>query len=1799
MRPVIEGKGESRGDFKMLTICFLTLVFTGTVLSQDTYNRRNDRRKIDRDPSGIFTQGSVHACESSSCYPATGNLLIGRENSLWASSTCGIKDVERYCIVSFLKERKKCFQCHTVPKTKDSVKLYHGIENIVSRIGKKKGVRKWWQSENGKENVTIQLDLQEEFHFTHLIITFKTFRPAAMLIERSHDFGRTWKVYQYFAYDCEESFPGVPRGPRQKITDVVCETQYSGVEPSTEGEVIFRVLPPNIPIDDPYSPDVQNLLKMTNLRINFTKLHTLGDNLLDSRGEIKEKYYYAIYEMVVRGSCSCYGHASRCVAAPGSVTRPDMVHGSCLCTHNTKGSNCEQCEDLYNDLEWKPAIGRQTNACKKCNCNGHASKCHFDHAVFEATGRVSGGVCEMCEHNTFGRNCELCKPFFYQDPTRDIRDPNICQPCDCDPIGSLDEGICDSRTDTLSGLVAGRCHCKKNVEGRRCDRCKNGFWNFQAENPDGCEACTCDVLGTIGNFGCNVYTGECVCKRNVVGRDCNQCLPEFYGLSADEEGCKPCNCDPGGALDNNCDVITGQCRCRAHVSGRRCDQPESGFFAGSLDYITYEAELAKGTPDCQVLLREPYGDRDSSWTGLGFMRTFEGSHLEFDVTDIPQSLEYDIVIRYEPQLPGQWEEARVIIERPGPVEMNGPCANTIPQDDIKTVSLPSGQRYAVVYPPACLEKGKSYKVRLEFKHYDREIQTPSASVLVDSIAFIPRIDSIPFFHGSAANEYRRQEFERFRCGSAFYSVVRPLPNDVCKKYLYSIGFYVYDKAHECACDPTGSTSTSCENLGGQCTCKSNVVGRRCDRCAPSTYGFGQSGCRPCDCNSVGSLDNFCDALTGQCKCRPNTYGRQCGDCQPGFWNYPNCQRCDCNGHAEICDARTGYCIDCADFTAGPKCDRCDTGYYGDPRIGVGIPCRPCPCPGVAESGLSHAQSCELDPRTQNVICLCNIGYAGERCDRCANNYYGEPTVPNGTCKKCECSGNTDETVAGNCDPETGNCLKCLYNTDGPHCEYCIDGFYGDATRQECLKCVCNALGTADANGICDKRTGQCPCLPNVIGTSCDLCAPHHWNISSRFGCVPCDCDPLGSFAPECNEFDGQCPCKHGYGGRKCDECQANYWGDPHVQCYACECNREGSRTLQCRRDDGSCICSDGIAGKNCDMCARGYYGNAPFCDPCGECFDNWDAILQELKDQTRQLLDEASDIKQTGVTGAYSKEFSIIEGKLEEVREILADANITGADIEDLQDLVDMLRQNLTVTQDHLDVIDRELENTTQRIYDANLALTDLRKRADDLTSDAQALKSNATSLKEANVEGAFNITKEAKARSDAAERKVEDTRAVVHESEGHRRRTEKLLEKATNLYNQTYLDNEAALNKIAGKIFAIENEIPGLNNIVCDGRGTVTKCDSLCGGALCDKCGGLSCALGAVTRADNAFDLAKKAEKEIREKEEKSKQLLAEVGDSRKHADEALEEARLAFERAQAAKDRSENATAAVEELLDKIEQFLEAGGARPAEIREFAEECLRLSISLEPEQITGLARQINDTIASLTNIDAILNATAGDLAEAQTLKTRADRAKENAEAILDTAKQVLDALEEAQKAQEKAEAAIDKANNDITAAGLDLADIAQETRAAQEIANKSVDDIQNMQDRLDTLKKKFTENELNAKKSAVEASVAGKLAEQAEKDVQDLEDKYNNASRALDNKAKISGAAKERADRLRERAKKLAEDANGRLNELQGMEDDFDENEKRLKDFSKILDELNREMDDHLAVIEERSGFYRDCQT
>lgn len=61
-----------------------------------------------------------------------------------------------------------------------------------------------------------------------------------------------------------------------------------------------------------------------------------------------------------------------------------------------------------------------------CNCHGHSETCRFDIARFEATGGVSGSVCEGCRHGRTGPQCELCQPSFYQDPRRPRDHPQAC-----------------------------------------------------------------------------------------------------------------------------------------------------------------------------------------------------------------------------------------------------------------------------------------------------------------------------------------------------------------------------------------------------------------------------------------------------------------------------------------------------------------------------------------------------------------------------------------------------------------------------------------------------------------------------------------------------------------------------------------------------------------------------------------------------------------------------------------------------------------------------------------------------------------------------------------------------------------------------------------------------------------------------------------------------------------------------------------------------------------------------------------------------------------------------------------------------------------------------------------------------------------------------------------------------------------------------------------------------------------------------------------------------------------------------
>lgn len=440
-----------------------------TQLKSDRSQLRNynqvssyDLRQNDQ-PSAKATQKTQDVCGlTNKCTPKAGNLLLGRKTFLQSSSTCGLEKPVLYCVLSKptigLKKSKSGFKVafDSDNEVNNRVKRYiennevcgvcdsfrpfeedknsHRIENVVNGEPSKVRSQKWWQSESNKDRVFIQFDLESEYIFSHFYMKFKTFRPAAMVVEKSIDYGLTWKPIAYFASDCRRSFPNVSNRPRSHPRDVNCDTRYSSIEPSTGGELIFKVLPPQITQNkDPYSDEILPLIKLTNLRFNFTKLHRLGDEAFQESSEESTltKYYYAIYEINVGGSCFCYGHASRCTKLEGMEydvdNENDMVHGQCECKHNTGGSNCEKCLPLYNDKPWAAATSNAVNECKKCECHDHAATCHFDRELFEQSGGVSGGICDDCQHNTMGKNCDTCKIGFWKDPSVPINHTEICK----------------------------------------------------------------------------------------------------------------------------------------------------------------------------------------------------------------------------------------------------------------------------------------------------------------------------------------------------------------------------------------------------------------------------------------------------------------------------------------------------------------------------------------------------------------------------------------------------------------------------------------------------------------------------------------------------------------------------------------------------------------------------------------------------------------------------------------------------------------------------------------------------------------------------------------------------------------------------------------------------------------------------------------------------------------------------------------------------------------------------------------------------------------------------------------------------------------------------------------------------------------------------------------------------------------------------------------------------------------------------------------------------------------------------
>lgn len=73
-------------------------------------------------------------------------------------------------------------------------------------------------------------------------------------------------------------------------------------------------------------------------------------------------------------------------------------------------------------------------------------------------------------------------------------------------------------------------------------------------------------------------------------------------------------------------------------------------------------------------------------------------------------------------------------------------------------------------------------------------------------------------------------------------------------------------------------------------CSPSTSSRFCHDSAISLSLFYNNGAQPCRCHEAGARGSQCEPFGGQCPCKSNVIGRECSRCATGYWGFPNCRR---------------------------------------------------------------------------------------------------------------------------------------------------------------------------------------------------------------------------------------------------------------------------------------------------------------------------------------------------------------------------------------------------------------------------------------------------------------------------------------------------------------------------------------------------------------------------------------------------------------------------------------------------------------------------------------------------------------------------------------------------------------------------------------------------------------------------------------------------------------------------------------------------------------------------------------------
>ncbi|NXU87447.1 LAMC3 protein, partial [Xiphorhynchus elegans] len=805
--------------------------------------------------------------------------------------------------------------------------------------------------------------------------------------------------------------------------------------------------------------------------------------------------------------------------------------------------------------------------------------------------------------NTFGddifKDPKVLQSYYYA-----ISDFSVGGRCKCNGHAS------ECAPDEAGQLV---CVCQHHTAGIDCERCQPFYqdrpWaRGTAEAANECLPCNCSGRSEECFYDRELYRrtghgGHCHnCRDNTAGPHCERCRHNHYRWEP-QAACQPCHCHPAGSLQPQCDN-SGTCLCKANVTGWKCERCKDGYHSlseGGCRPCTCDPAGSVGTCDpntghctckerveghlcnrCQpgwfnLQPHNPIGCTSCFCYGHSTVCTaadgFEETHIH---SDFSQGLEgWTATAPGTTDLPLRWAAGKIIPEWDG----EEPVDFLAPEKFLKNQHLSYGQVLSLLLG---VENSTGTEAGVPLLQVQLVLEGEGMEITMSS-------SKSQLQHGEQAVTFRLHEAEESAepLLSAF-SFQRLLSNLSALRLRVSRGpvqgGLLSPFAGRLSLSKVQLTSAS-PGPGPQagwveeCTCPTGYAGQFCQSCAPGfkreiPFGGPFIRCVPCTCNQHGD----CHPLTGHCQCLHNT--------------------------------------------EGPSCERCSPGFYGNPFVGRFDDCKPCPCPG-------HSPCTEM-PSSGEVVCThCPPGQRGKRCELCDDGFFGDPLGQRGPvhpCEPCQCHGNVDLNAVGNCDPVSGRCLRCLYNTMGEHCERCRPGFYGDALAPspagKCAPCDCNPNGSDPGQEGCDPITGQCRCLPHVTGRACGHCQPGYYGLEPTVGCKSCECHPTGSRDSECHALTGQCSCQPGVTGKQCDRCHHGFFGFSARGCRACNCSPLGSVTPQCH-ENSTCLCHPGFVGYKCDKCQANFFLDplSSYCQQCPACY----GLVKDKADQLKARLQEMEE----------------------------------------------------------------------------------------------------------------------------------------------------------------------------------------------------------------------------------------------------------------------------------------------------------------------------------------------------------------------------------------------------------------------------------------------------------------------------------------------------------------------------------------------------------------------------------------------